>query len=196
MVAKQAAASSRAASRGVAEGMSVPSSDADDGADVPTEFGTGGEAGASGAPDAPAWLQPLLRLLAETQHELATKGGSAKPRTPLASLRLENFRGGREITTHQYRAWKKQAQIVHKLYGLGDSEVKGRAKQLLDILEVSDLEKPTGLEMVWKILDRAHDRMEHERADDAYSAWETARRKPGQSIDQWATYLRKTKLKG
>ena len=36
--------------------------------------------------------------------------------------------------------------------------------------------------------------MEHERADDAYCAWESAHRKPGQSIDEWLTYLRKTKL--
>ena len=59
---------------------------------------------------------------------------------------------------------------------------------------MSDLEKPTGLEMVWKILDRAHERMEHERADDAYGAWESAHRKPGQSMDERLTYLRKTKL--
>ena len=89
LVAKQAAASSRAMSRGVAEETSVPSSETDDGAEAPTAFGTGREAGASGTPDAPAWLQPILRLLAETQHELATKSGSVKPRTALASLRLE-----------------------------------------------------------------------------------------------------------
>ena len=74
------------------------------------------------------------------------------------------------------------------------SQVKGRAKQLLEILEVSDLEKPTGQDICRKILDRAHQSMEHERADDAYGAWESARRKPGQSIDEWLTYLRKTKL--
>ena len=123
-------------------------------------------------------------MLAETQQELATKSGSAKPRTTLASLRLEELRGGREVTTHQYRAWKKQTPIIHKLHDLKDSELafivysqeKGRTKQLLEILEASDLEKPTGLEMVWKILDRAHERMEHERADDAYGAWESAHR--------------------
>ena len=65
-------------SRGVAEETSVPSSETDDGAEVPTAFGTGREAGASGTPDAPAWLQPILRLLSEAQHELATKNGSLK----------------------------------------------------------------------------------------------------------------------
>ena len=101
----------------------MPSSETDDGAEVPTAFGTGREAGASGTPDAPAWLQPILRLLAETQHELAAKSGSVKPRTALASLRVEEFRGGREVTTHQYRAWKKHTQIIQKLHGLKDSEL-------------------------------------------------------------------------
>ena len=74
------------------------------------------------------------------------------------------------------------------------STVRGRAKQLLEVLEVADLEKPGGLAMVWTILDRAHERMDHERADDAYTAWEAARRKPGQTIEEWLTYLRKVKL--
>ena len=157
-----------------------------------------------GAPtaDVPAWLQPVLRILAETQLELATKSGDRKSRTALASLKLEEFRGGRETTTHKYRAWKKQTVITQELYGLTDAElaltiysqVRGRAKQLLEVLEVSDLKRPDGLATVWKILDRAHEQMEHERADDAYGAWEQARRKPGQTIDEWLTYLRKTKL--
>ena len=117
-------------------------SSAYDGADVPIDFGTDGAAGASGAPDTPAWLQPILRLLAETQHELASKGGSVKPRTALAQLRLEECRGGREVTTHQYRAWKKQTQINQKLHDLENSElafiiysqVKSRAKHPLEIL--------------------------------------------------------------
>ena len=32
------------------------------------------------------------------------------------------------------------------------------------------------------------------RVDDAYGAWESAHRKPGQPIDEWITYLRMTKL--
>ena len=66
-----------------------------------------------GAPtDVPSWLQPVLRILAEKQLELATKSGERKPRTALASVKLEEFRGGRETTTHQYRAWKKQMVIT------------------------------------------------------------------------------------
>ena len=180
--------------------------DSDDDSEVSAASETGGDGvprGGVPTTDVPVWLQPIIQILAETQLELATKGGSGgKPRGVLASLKLEEFRGGRETTTRQYRAWKKQTVITQKLYGLTDAElaliiytqVRGRAKQLLEILEVTDLEKPDGLEMVWKILDRAHERMEHERADDAYGAWESAHRKPGQSIDEWLTYLRKTKL--
>ena len=139
LVAKQGVASSWVVSHGVAEGMSALSSDAGDGVDVPTAFGTGRGVGASGTLDAPAWLQPILRLLVETQHELATKGGSTKPRTALAALRLEEFRGRSEVTTHQYRAWKKQTQIIQRLYGLKYSkvafiiynQVKGRTKTAL-----------------------------------------------------------------
>ena len=179
--------------------------DPDDDGEVSAASGTGGDGvprGGDPSMDAPAWLQPIIRILAETQLELATKGSGHKPCGALATLKLEEFRGGRETTTHQYRAWKKQTMITQKLYGLSDAElaliiytqVRGRAKQLLEILEVADLEKPDGSDMVWKILDRAYDRVEHERADDAYGAWESAHRKPGQSIDEWLTCLRKTKL--
>ena len=157
-----------AAEVGIPEG-----SDGEGSAAVPVGVGVG-------EPNGPEWFQPVIRLLAETQYELATRSTAQphKPRGALASLKLEEFRGGRETTTHQYRAWKKSTVIIQKLYALTDAElplviytqVKGRAKQLLEILEVSDLEKPGGLEMVWKVLDRAHEKMEHERAADTYGA--------------------------
>ncbi len=70
----------------------------------------------------------------------------------------------RGTTTHQYRSWRKQVLITQRWHGLSDPElalvmytqVKGRAKQLLEILEVKDLEQPGGLAMIWSILDRAH----------------------------------------
>ncbi len=48
--------------------------------------------------------------------------------------------------------------------------MKGRAKQILEGLEVKDFEQPGGLAMVCSILDRARERLEHERANDAYGA--------------------------
>ncbi len=86
--------------------------------------------------------------------------------------------------------------ITQRLHGSSDPElalvmytqVKGRAKQLLEILEVKDLEQPGGLAMIWSILDRAHEPMEHERADGADAAWETAHRRACSSIEEWLTY--------
>ena len=71
-----------------------------------------------------------------------------KPRMALATLKLEEFRGGREVTKHQYRAWKKQAQITQRLHGRTDTEMafiiynqaKARVKKVLEVLEVDDLE--------------------------------------------------------
>ena len=48
----------------------------------------------------PKWLQPILRMMAETHRELANCGGATKPKHGLATLRLDEFRGGRETTTH------------------------------------------------------------------------------------------------
>ena len=84
----------------------------------------------------PKWLQPILQMMAETHRELANRGGATKPKHGLATLRLDEFRGGRETTTHQYRSWRKQVLITQRLHGLSDPElalvmytqVKGRAR--------------------------------------------------------------------
>ena len=97
----------------------------------------------------PKWLQSVLRMMAETHREILSRSAATKPKHGLATLRLDEFRGGRETTTHQYRSWRKQVLITQRLHGLSDPElalvmytqVKGRAKQLLEILEVKDLEQ-------------------------------------------------------
>ncbi len=135
-------------------------------------------------------------MMAQTKRGLVSRG-AAKPRAALATLRFDEFRGGRETVTHQYRTWRKQADhsALARLIGAGDGldrlhsgEKPGEAAS--EVLEVTDLEKPGGLAMVWSIWDRARERMERERADDAYGAWESANRRPGQSIEEWLTYLR------
>ena len=93
--------------------------DPDDYGEVSGASGTGEDGvprGGVPTTDAPAWLQPIIRILAEVQLELATKDSGHKPRSVLATLNLEEFRGGCETTTHQYRAWKKQTIITQKLY--------------------------------------------------------------------------------
>ncbi len=117
---------------------------------------------------------------------------ATRPRAASAILRLDEFRGGRETTTHQNRSRRKQVEITQRLHSLSDpemvliiySQAKRRAKQLLEFLEVTDLERPGGLAMVWLILHRAHERVEHEMADDAYETLKSAHRRPRQSIEE------------
>ena len=153
--------------------------------------------------DAKAWIPAVLKSLAATQHELATKGGgSHKGSRNLSSIRLDDFDGGRGVSAHQYRMWKKEVEVCKELNQLSNPEtamliyrtVKGRAKQLLSILEVSDLKAEKGLDMIWTLLDQAHEKMAHERTDDVNKNWEKASRRPGQSMDEWTTYVRKLKM--
>ena len=148
------------------------------------------------------WLQNVLRALADTQRQLAGGKVQGGGRRNLAKISIEDFYGGGTVTTHHYRMFNKHVSAVQKLHGLMDSElalvlytqVKGKAKQSLEILDLEDLEKDDGLAMVWKIMDQSHEKMEHERADDAYENWESARRKHAQSMDEWILYLKKVKM--
>ncbi len=84
----------------------------------------------------------MLRMLAETQYESATRF-STRPKAILPNLKFDELRGGRETTTHQYRSWKRQVQITQHLHGLSDPEmaliiytqVKGRGQQLFEVLK-------------------------------------------------------------
>jgi hypothetical protein len=71
--------------------------------------------------------------------------------------------------------------------------VKGHARECLELLETRDLQQDDALEMVWRLLDNAHEKLAHERADEAYANWESAHRKPSQSmirlVHQSATLL-------
>ncbi len=64
------------------------------------------------------------------------------------------------------------------------SQVKGNSKTMLDILETENLKQKDGLSMVWKTL-----------MNEACTNWEQqARRRHGQSMDEWITYLKKVRL--
>ena len=71
--------------------------------------------------------------------------------------------------------------------------VTGEARETLELLEVADLMKPDGLQLVWRLLDQAHEQMDHERMEEAYKNWESAHRRTGQSIDSWINRLYKLK---
>ncbi len=162
----------------------------------------------------PAWLPEVLRTLAETQRAIQPQhtghgngngngsSSSYQKQRMLTQIKIDDFSGGKTVTTKQYHAWKKSIGIKQRLHNLTDKElglilldqVKGEAKVLLDVLDVEDMELEGGLSMLWSILDKAHEQLEHERADDAYASYEKASRRPGQSMDSWITYLRKTKM--
>ena len=106
------------------------------------------------------------------------------------------------MTSYQYRAWKKSVEITQELYSLTDTElalviftqVGGKARQQLDVLEIEDLKSLDGLEMIWSLLDKSHEKMAHERLDDASEKWGKAHRENGQGMDEWVGYLKRTKL--
>ena len=166
-----------------------------------------GSGGSVADPDGvPGWLPPVLRMMAETQQRLGAVGdkkdvGALRSRT-IANVHLDEFYGGRQVTSYQYRQWKKHVEVVKQLYQLTDTElafaiytqVKGEAKRLLEVLEIEDLQAAGSLELIWSLLDSARAKMAHERADDAYHSWESAHRRHGQSMGEWIVYLQKCKL--
>ena len=87
--------------------------------------------------------------------------------------------------------WKTNALVAQRVHYLADNEltlliytqVKGKAKQMLELPEIEDLEGTDGFQLVWRILDQAHEKMQHERAD-AYMTLGAARRKHGQSTEE------------
>ena len=120
------------------------------------------------------WFQPLLKTLAETQKQIAQSigsGGTGPEKKLLAHVKLEEFNGGRAVTSYQCQFWKKSIEMTQELYSLTDTElalviftqVGGKARQQLDVLEIEDLKRPYGLEMIRSLLDKSHEKMDHER---------------------------------
>ena len=148
-------------------------------------------------------IQDILRILAQTQRDLvAGRKGEGNRRKLLANIKIDEFYGGRTVSSYAYRNWKKSVEVQQQLHQLSDqelalviySQVKGKAKQLLEVLTISDLLQDDALEMVWSLLDKSHEKTEHEREDDAYDRWEKAHRKHGQDMDEWICFVKKTKL--
>ncbi len=61
-------------------------------------------------------------------------------------------------------------------------------------MKIEDLERQDSLGIIWSIFDRMQEPMEYKRLDIADMAWENARRKPGQDMDEWHTYLKETEI--
>jgi len=69
--------------------------------------------------------------------------------------------------------------------------LKGRAKDLIEILEVQDFEKTDVLALIWQVYDQAFERMAHERLNDVHDNWEKAHRRPGTPMQDWCNELRR-----
>ena len=87
-------------------------------------------------------IQAVLRILAETQRMMAqNQQGSIQKARILANVRILDFDGSETTTVRQYREWRKNVGIIKRLNILNDkelamllySQVKGRAKQLIEV---------------------------------------------------------------
>ena len=162
----------------------------------------------------PEQLDPwaILRSLADTHKQLAQ--ALANKATPngdgfngvkarvLAGIKIPPFEGTQNTTTRQYKEWRKSIAVIKQLNGLEDkdvamllfSQLTGRAKELIEILELEDFQEGRIMEMIWQIFDNAFEKMEHQRLHEVNTVWEKAHRKHGQPMQDWCNYLRKARL--
>jgi len=142
------------------------------------------------------WLPGVLSMMAKTQRDLVSQkehrqGDTGHHKKNLASVKIEEFSGEKGTSAYQYRSWKKSVEVTRRLHSLTDHELalllftqlKGQAKKRVDVMELTDLERPDILDVMWDILDRHYEQMHHERVDDAYNAWDSLHRRPGQSME-------------
>ena len=117
-------------------------------------------------------------------------------------MKIAEFCGDKGTSAYSYRQWKKSVEVTRRLHGLEDrdlamiiyTQLKGMAKKRVEVLEISDLEREDILQVVWEILDRNYEQLHHDRVDDAYYAWDNLHRKPGQSMEDYITRVRRVKL--
>ena len=110
--------------------------------------------------DVNEWLPGVLNMLAKTQRDLAQRAGNnqgdfAKHRN-LSSVKIEEFYGDKGTSAYSYRQWKKSVEVTRRLHNLDDkdlaniiyTQLKGSAKKRVDILELTDLERPDILQVI------------------------------------------------
>ena len=131
-----------------------------------------------------AQLEPwaILRSLADSQKQLAQAfANKATPQNGegfngvkaqfLAGIKIPPFDGAlNTTTTRQYKEWRKSIALIKQLSSLGDkdvvmlmfSQLTGRAKELIEIVELEDFQEGRIMEMVWQIFDNAFEIMEQQ----------------------------------
>ena len=111
---------------------------------------------ASSAGAGPPDLHAVLLVMAETQRELLAlhrdRGGDSGPRRArllLSQVKLPEFDGAVGTSTKKYREWRKAVEVIRSLNQLSDvelgliifSQVTGRAKELIEVLDSADLRR-------------------------------------------------------
>ena len=181
----------------MSDGGKIPSSDDDlkdsEGVASPSEL------------DGESQLYEVLRLIADTQRRMAagTQGSRGMNKSKvLSSIKLPEFDGAVTTSTRRYREWRKGLEVIRTMNELTDTElamliysqVTGRAKTLIELLEPEELKSAQALDTIFRLYDEAFETMSHEKTDLAWSAWENASRKHGQPMADWCIYLKKIKL--
>ena len=78
-------------------------------------------------------------------------------------MKLPEFDGAVGTSTKKYREWRKAVEVIRSLNQLSDvelgliifSQVTGRAKELIEVLDSADLRREDTLETIFAIYDDA-----------------------------------------
>ena len=116
--------------------------------------------------------------------------------------KIPSFDGGHHTAARRYHEWRKDFDIITKLNHLSKTEaamliytqVTGRAKQLIEFLNITELSDEKCLDYIFDIYDAAFEKLRHERLDETQKEWEGAHRRMGQSMQEWVMYARKLRM--
>ena len=136
-------------------------------------------------------VSPQEMTLCARRHSKGSLGIVSGPQGPeardqgrrkWAQIRLEDC--SCVGTGKHYKLWTRSAYLLLCFHDLPDSElallivvqVKGTAKDALDILQINDNVGSRGLDMVWQILDQSYAKLTGEKFDEAWENRDPARR--------------------
>ncbi len=69
-----------------------------------------------------------------------------------------------------------KSETAHLIY----LQAKGRAKQLIEFLDIQALDSDQVLDDIFNVYGQAFKKLGHERVDETHGQWETAHRRAGQ----------------
>ena len=102
-------------------------------------------------------LNQVLRIMAETMRAQASRGESSNLQRGrvLSQIKFPEYNDSPGTTTKSYKTWRKQIDFIQKINGLNDQElgmllytsVTGRAKQLIELIEIEQCMNGTALQL-------------------------------------------------